>query len=135
METIRLDLRALTPDLQVDRLKEQYRLLRGRAAVVHALVGALPVRQYISMLERGYRVALESENDEYALVLRPDGSTPRLGLRGAHSVASHEDGRVYANTTDNRVVVIDGSTRRVLKHIAVGDDPSHLELSHDGGRL
>ena len=83
METIRLDLRALTPDQQVDRLKDQYRLLRGQAAVVRGLVGSLPVRQYISMLKRGYRVSLEKQEDDFVLVLRPDGSTPRLGFRGA----------------------------------------------------
>ena len=31
--------------------------------------------------------------------------------------------------------MIDGATRKVVKHIAVGDDPSHLELAHDGKRL
>src|SRR5258705_1199083 len=134
-QTFHLDLSALTPDEQVSRLKEQYAALRGQGAAVRTRVGALPVRQSISMLERGYRVTLERTGDSYNLVLYPDGSTPRSGLRGAHSVASHRDGRVYTNTTDNRVAVIDGSTRRVVKHIAVGDDPSHLELSHDGKRL
>ncbi|MGE5219728.1 MAG: beta-propeller fold lactonase family protein [Chloroflexota bacterium] len=117
------------------RLKEQFVALRGHNGVVRARVGALPVRQYISMLERGYRVILERDGNSISLVLSPDGSTPRLGLRGAHSVASHRDGRVYSNTTDDRVAVIDGSTRRVIKHIGVGADPSHLELSHDGRRL
>jgi YVTN family beta-propeller protein len=134
-ETIDLDLRALTPEQQVDRLKEQYRSLRGQGAVVRARVGGLPVRQYISMLERGYRVTLEGREDDFTLALQPDASTPRSGLRGAHSIASHRDGRVYVNTTENRVAVIDGALRKVVKHIAVGDDPSHLELSHDGRRL
>ena len=93
------------------------------------------MRQYISLLERGYRVFLERQGDVFSLVLHPDGSTPRLGLRGAHSVVSHRDGRVYTNTTDNRVAVIDASTRQVKKYIRTGDDPSHLELSHDGNRL
>lgn len=135
MEILHLDMRALPPDQQVDRLKEQYRALRGRGAEVRAAVGALPVRQYISMLERGYRVALEPQGGEFTLSLRPDASNPRLGARGAHSVVSHSDGRVYANTTNNRVAVIDGSARKVIKHIPVGDEPSHLELSHDGNRL
>jgi YVTN family beta-propeller protein len=117
------------------RLKEQYLALCGQNAVVRARVGALPVRQYISMLERGYRVKLERDDDFFSLVLYPDGSTPRLGLRGAHSIVSHRDGRVYTNTTENRVAVIDGATRKVIKHIPVGDDPSHLELSHDDRRL
>jgi len=130
-QTIHLDLAALTPDQQVTRLKEQYLALRGQNVAVRARVDDLPVRQYISMLERGYRVKLERSDDFFSLVLYPDGSPPRLGLRGAHSVVSHRDGRVYANTTENRVAVIDGATRRVLKHTAVGDDPSHLELSHD----
>jgi YVTN family beta-propeller protein len=134
-ENVYLDLTALTPDQQVDRLKEQYRSLRGKGAVVRACVGALPVRQYISMLERGYRVTLEKPEDDFILVLQPDGSTPRLGQRGAHSVVSHSDGRVYANTTKNRVAVIDGASRKVVMQIAVGDDPSHIELSHDGRRL
>jgi YVTN family beta-propeller protein len=134
-ESVNLDLADLTPDQQVGRLKEQYVFLRGKGAVVRARVSELPVRQYISMLERGYRVVLEREGESFVLVLRPDGSTPRLGLRGAHSVLSHPDGRVYTNTTDNRVAVIDASTRRVKKHIETGDDPSHLEFSHDGKRL
>ncbi len=134
-DTVILDLHTLSPDRQVDELKRQFISLRGQNALVRARVGALPVRQYISMLERGYRVALERDQDGYFLKLWPDGSTPRLGLRGAHSIACHSDGRVYTNTTDNRVAVIDGSTRQVVKHIAVGDDPSHLELAHDGKRL
>lgn len=135
MSAIELDLRALAPEQQVDRLKEQYRSLRGQGAVVRARVGALPVRQYISMLERGYRVTLERHDGDFTLVLQPDASTPRLGLHGAHSVVGHRDGRVYVNTTDNRVAVIDGASRKVIKQIAVGDDPSHIELSHDGRRL
>ena len=134
-QTLHLDLRGRKPDQQVDCLKEQYVALRGTGSVVRAQVEERPVRQYISMLERGYRVTLEREGEATWLVLRPDDSTPRLGLRGAHSVVSHRDGRVYTNTTGNRVAVLDGSTRKVLKHIAVGDDPSHLELSHDGRRL
>jgi YVTN family beta-propeller protein len=98
-------------------------------------VHELPVRQYISLLERGYRVGLEREGGSFTLTLDPDGSTPRTGLRGAHSVVSHDDGRVYANTTDNRIAVDDGGTRCSKKHIPTGDDPSHLELSGDGKRL
>ena len=134
-DAIQLDLSALSPDRQVDELKRQHISLRGKHALVRARVGALPARQYISMLERGYRVGLERDKDGYLLKLWPDGSTPRVGLRGAHSIACHSDGRVYANTTDNRIAVIDGGTRKVVKHIAVGDDPSHLELARDGKRL
>jgi YVTN family beta-propeller protein len=134
-ESVNLDLHELTPDQQVGRLKEQYVLLRGQGAVVRARTRELPVRQYISLLERGYRVALERDGESFVLVLRPDGSTPRLGLRGAHSVVSHPDGRVYTNTTDNRVAVIDALSRRVKRHIPTGDEPSHLELSHDCKRL
>lgn len=134
-EIVNLDFAALMPDRQVARLKEQHSLLRGKGAVVRARLGELPVRQYISLLERGYRVALERDGESFVLVLRPDGSTPRLGLRGAHSAVSHPDGRVYTNTTDNRIAVIDASTRRMKKHIPTGDEPSHLELSHDGARL
>src|SRR5215475_3833612 len=130
--TVNIDLRGLTPDQQVARLREHYVLLRGKGSVVLARVEDRPVRQYVSMLERGYRVTLECEGETTWLILRPDGSTPRLGLRGAHSVVSHCEGRIYANTTENRVAVIDQSTRRVLKRVPVGDDPSHLELSHDG---
>ena len=135
LHTIHLDLAMLTADQQVSRLKEQYVSLRGNGAVVRARVHEFPVRQYISLLERGYRVGLEQEAGSFTLALDPDGSTPRTGLRGAHSVVSHSDGRVYANTTDNRVAVIDGATRRLKKHFATGDDPSHLELSGNGKRL
>ncbi len=135
LQMIELDLAELSPDQQVSRLKEQYLALRGTGTPVRARVNELPVRQYISMLERGYRVALERDGEAFNLVLHPDASTPRLGLRGAHSVVSHSDGRVYTNTTGHRVAVIDGATRRVIRHIAVGEEPSHLELSHDGRRL
>jgi YVTN family beta-propeller protein len=134
-QTIDLDIADLAPDEQVSRLKQQYVSYRGKGAVVRARVNELPVRQYISLLERGYRISLERDREDFVLVLRPDGSTPRLELRGAHSVVSHTDGRVYTNTTDNRIAVIDGSTRKVIKHIAVGDEPSHLELSRDEQRL
>ena len=60
-ENVNLDFADLTPDQQVGRLKEQYVLLRGKGAVVRARVNALPVRQYISLLERGYRVGLERD--------------------------------------------------------------------------
>ncbi len=135
LQTVHLDVDNSTADQQVARLKEQHVLLRGKGAVVRARVQDLPVRQYISLLERGYRVGLEQDCDGFNLTLDPDGSTPRTGVRGAHSVVSHDDGRVYANTTDNRVAVIDGATRRLKKHIPTGDDPSHLELSGDGKRL
>ncbi len=134
-EIVHLDLHTLTADQQVEELKRQFLRLRGRGAVVRALAGALPVRQYISMLERGYRVTLEREDENFVLVLRPDGSMPRLGVRGAHSIASDANGRIYSNTTNNRVAVIDAASRKLLKHFSVGDDPSHLQLSHDGRRL
>ena len=57
-DTVTLDLHALAPDRQVDELKRQYLALRGKRALIRARVGALPARQYISMLERGYRVGL-----------------------------------------------------------------------------
>jgi DNA-binding beta-propeller fold protein YncE len=117
LQTVHLDFDTLTADQQVVRLKEQHALLRGKGAVVRARVHDLPVRQYISLLERGYRVGLEQEGGSFTLTLYPDGSTPRTGLRGAHSVVSHDDGRVYANTTENRIAVIDAATRRLRKHI------------------
>jgi len=135
MRQVQLNLQSLPPDAQVDELRRQCALLRGKGAAVHARVGALPVRQYVSMLEQGYRIFLQRADHGYWLALDPDGSTPRTGLRGAHSVVGHPDGRIYCNTTENRVAVIDGSSRRVVKHIPVGDDPSHLALSHDGARL
>ena len=59
-ETVQLDLSGLTRDAQVDELKRQFLQLRGKGALVRALVGELPVRQYISLLEQGYLVFLES---------------------------------------------------------------------------
>ena len=82
LQTVRLDFATITADQQVSRLKEQYVLLRGKGAVVRARVHDLPVRQYISLLERGYRVGLEQEDGSSTLTLDPDGSTPRTGLRG-----------------------------------------------------
>ncbi len=132
---VRLDIRGLALDQQIQILREQYRELRGTGATVRAQVDARPARLYVSMLESGFRVAIESQGGTVTLMLRPDGSTPRLGTRGAHSVAAHPDGRIYTNTTENRVAVLDASSRKVVRHVHVGAVPSHLELSPDGKRL
>jgi YVTN family beta-propeller protein len=131
---VNLDLRGQAADQQMAALLEQFRLLRGQNATVRALVDANPARLYVSMLEGGFRVRLEQANGETVLVLRPDGSTPRR-QPGAHSLVVHQDGRVYVNTTDDRVAVLDGASRKVLRHIPVGRDPQHLELSPDHSRL
>ena len=60
-QTVHLDFATLTADQQVSRIKEQYVSLRGKGAMVRARVHDLPVRQYIALLERGYRVGLERE--------------------------------------------------------------------------
>jgi YVTN family beta-propeller protein len=133
--TVQLDLRGLLPAQQMELLKEQYVALRGTGSTVKARVDELPTRPYISLLERGYRVILERDDERTTLILRPDGSTPRLGARGAHSVAFHQSGKLYTNTTGDRIAVLDASTRKVTRHIEVGATPSHLELSHDGQRL
>jgi hypothetical protein len=75
LQTVRLDLSTLTADQQVARLKEQQALLRGKGLLVRAQVHDLPVRQYVSLLERGYRVGLEQEGGGFILTLDPDGST------------------------------------------------------------
>ncbi|HUC99398.1 MAG TPA: hypothetical protein VMR88_13010, partial [Candidatus Polarisedimenticolaceae bacterium] len=75
LQTVYLDFATLTADEQIARLKEQYALLRGKGARVRARVHDLPVRQYISLLERGYRVGLEQEGGGFTLTLDPDGST------------------------------------------------------------
>lgn len=134
MTEVNLDLRGQPADQQLTALHDRYRELRGQGATIRALIGQNPVRLYVSLLEGGYRVRLERSGADTTLVLRPDGSTPRR-QPGAHSLVVHPDGRVYVNTTDNRVAVIDGSTRRVLRHIGVGKDPQHLELSPDGSRV
>ena len=135
MDAVRLDLRDMPAERQLRFLREQYVALRGKGGAVRAQVEENPARLYISMLESGYRVSLERENGARFLLLRPDGSTPRLGRSGAHSVVAHPDGRIYANTTGDRVAVLDGSTRKVLRYIPVGENPSHLELSHDHRHL
>jgi YVTN family beta-propeller protein len=132
---VEMDIRGLPPDQQTSVLREKYRKLRGTGSVVRAQVDHQPARLYVSMLESGYRVTIERDGSATILVLKPDGSTPRLGTRGAHSVAAHPDGRIYVNTTKNRVAVLDAFTRKVLRHLRVGDVPSHLELSTDGTRL
>ena len=134
MSDVNLDLRGQAAERQMAALLEQFRALRGQRATVRALVDDNPARLYVSMLEGGYRVSLERAGDAIALVLRPDGSTPRR-QPGAHSLVVHRDGRVYVNTTEDRVAVLDGASRKVLRHIAVGRDPQHLELSPDHSRL
>ncbi len=135
MERVELDLRNISPERQSAALREHYAALRGRNALVHARVEERPARLFISLIESGYRVSLEKKDGATFLNLLPDGSTPRLVRGGAHSVVAHRDGRIYTNTTKNRVAVLDGSTRKVTRHIAVGEEPSHLELSHDHRRL
>jgi len=41
-DTIQIDISALTPDRQVDKLKRQYLSLRGQGEVLRARLGALP---------------------------------------------------------------------------------------------
>jgi YVTN family beta-propeller protein len=134
-EVIALDLRGLPPDRQAAALREQYVARQGSESTVRALVGEQPARLYIQMLEGGYRVTVEGTGAQTSLVLRPDGSRARLGRRGAHSIAAHSDGRLYVNTTGDRVAVIDASTRTVRQHIPAGQLPSHLALSDDGRTL
>ncbi len=106
-ETVHLDLAGLTPEQQVARLKEQYVLLRGRNAVVRARADALPVRQYISLLERGYRVTLERERESFTLVLRPDGSA------------------------ESSICLIDARQHQTRARLQVGAAPAHLAFSPD----
>ncbi|HEX6512567.1 MAG TPA: beta-propeller fold lactonase family protein [Chloroflexota bacterium] len=134
MAEVNLDLRGQPAERQMAALREQFERLRGQGATVRALVDEDPARLYVSMLEGGYRVWLERAANGLALVLQPDASTPRR-QPGAHSLVVHRDGRVYVNTTDDRLAVIDGASRKVLRHIAVGRDPQHLELSPDHSRL
>jgi YVTN family beta-propeller protein len=134
MDDVYLDLRGQPVDKQHSALQEQFRLLRGRGASVRALVEDRPARLYVSLLEGGFRVRLERQGSSTVLVLQPDGSTPRR-QPGAHSLVAHRDGRVYVNTSDDRVAVLDSASRKVLRHIAVGRSPQHLELSPDDSRL
>lgn len=134
MTGMNLDLRGQPADKQLAALVQQFRDLRGQDATVRALVDDNPARLYVSMLEGGYRVRLELADGQTTLVLRPDGSTPRR-QPGAHSLVVHPDGRVYVNTSGDRLAVIDGASRKLLRHIAVGRDPQHLALSPDGARL
>ncbi|HLG70374.1 MAG TPA: beta-propeller fold lactonase family protein [Chloroflexota bacterium] len=134
MSLVNLDLRGQPPEKQMAELMAQFKTLRGQHATMRALLDGNPARLYVSLLEGGFRVRLERSGPELALVLEPDGSTPRR-QPGAHSLVAHPDGRVYVNTTEDRVAVIDAASRRVLRHIAVGRDPQHLELSPDGTRL
>ncbi|MFI5265981.1 MAG: beta-propeller fold lactonase family protein [Chloroflexota bacterium] len=135
MTDVNLDLRGRPAEAQTAALLEQFRALRGQGATVRALVDDKPARLYVSMLEGGFRVRLERSSDgSTMLVLKPDGSTPRR-QPGAHSLVVHPDGRVYVNTTGDRVAVLDGASRKVLRHIPVGRDPQHLGLSPDGSRL
>ncbi len=71
LQTVDLDFATLTADQQVACLKEQYALLRGKGALVRAHVHDLPVRQYISLLERGYRVGLDQQGGSFPLTLDP----------------------------------------------------------------
>jgi YVTN family beta-propeller protein len=134
MPDLNLDLRGNPPEDQSATLMEHFRTLRGQGATVRALVGENPARLYVSLLEGGFRVRLEASTDGPVLTLQPDGSTPRR-QPGAHSLVAHRDGRIYANTTGDRVAVIDAASRKVLRHIGTGRDPQHLELSPDHARL
>lgn len=96
-----------------------------------------PVDLLISLLEFGYRCWVRRGTGGVRLFVDPDGSVPRDGWRdktgsSTHSMASTDGGRVYTTTTDDRVAVLDASTRSVLHHVRVGSDPQHLMISPDG---
>ncbi len=70
-QTVHLDLATLTADQEVSPLKEQYVSLSGKKAMMRARVHESPVRQYISLLDRGYRVASEQEGESFTLKFHP----------------------------------------------------------------
>jgi len=74
---VRLDIRGLPLDQQTRVLREKYRELRGTGTVVRAQVDHQPARLYVSMLESGYRVAIEPDSSATILVLNP--MVPRRG--------------------------------------------------------
>ena len=85
-QTVHLDLAELTADQQVARLKEQHVFLRGKRALLRARVHELPVRQYVSLLERGYRVGLKQEGGSTLTLLPSRGRTHISALASIHDV-------------------------------------------------
>ena len=86
LHSVHLDLATLTADQQGSRLKEQYLSLRGKGAVVRARMHELPVRQYVSLLERGYRVGLKQEGGSTLTLLPSRGRTHISALASIHDV-------------------------------------------------
>ena len=77
MQAVHLELDSLSPEEHVASLRRRCSLQRGKRAIVRAAVKQLPVRRYISLLERGYPAVLEHNGAAFMLVLRSDGSTLR----------------------------------------------------------
>ncbi len=128
-------------DDQLRRARDLYRDFRGTGVTLRQLFTDTPTSLFVTLLELGYRVALEPRPDGVGLRFEPDGSTPRdpvLTWRGgssAHSVATSSAGVVYSTTTEDRIAMVDASTRRLIGHVAVGHHPEHLALSPDESRV
>ena len=113
------------------------RRTRGESLLLWHDFDAAPVDLLITLLEFGYRCWARPGAHSVRLYVDPDGSVPRDGWRdktgsSTHSLASTDDGRVYAVTTADRVAVLDASTRSVLDHVRVGSTPEHVVVSPDG---
>lgn len=125
---------------QIDAIRDLYRAHHGSGASFQQPLDQVPVGLFITLLEIGYRVALVSDAQGLSLRFDPDGSSPRdraiLGEgTAAHSLVATSAGAIYATTSQDRVAVLDASTRRVQAHVAVGQNPQHLAISDSGDRV
>lgn len=125
---------------QLDAIRDLYRAHRGSGASFHQPLERVPVSLFITLLEIGYRVALVSDATGLSLRFDPDGSSPRdraiLGEgTAAHSLVATAAGAIYSTTSQDRVAVLDASTRRVRAHVPVGQNPQHLAVSDTGDRV
>lgn len=125
---------------QLDAIRDLYRRHRGRGLSFEQHLDQVPTGLFITLLEIGYRVSLVARSDGLVLRFEPDGSSPRdraiLGPgTAAHSVVSTSSGFVYSTTSQDRVAVLDASTRRVVGHVQVGRNPQHLAISDTQDRI
>jgi YVTN family beta-propeller protein len=113
------------------------RRARGESSLLWHDFEAPPVDLFVTLLELGFRCWLRSGSGSVRLVVDPDGSVPRDGWRdrpgsSTHSLVCTDAGRIYAITTDDRVAILDASSRCVLDYVQVGAAPQHVTVSSDG---
>lgn len=124
----------------LEQVRRLYRGFHEQEVSFQQPLAEVPVALFITLLEVGYRVGLVADARGVALRFLPSGSAPRDrallgGGTAAHSLVATSTGKVYSTTSEDRVAVLDASTRKVVGHVSVGRSPQHLALSAGEDRV